>query len=269
VATRQEVIEAFENRMQVILPANGFTTAMGGRVTKYKKTPYGESDTFPALNIRDTQDTHGSYSVSGADLLNTRIITMMVDVVFRGDTPDDDVRSAVEDVLAAIMLDTTLSDTALVIDLDEDNLQVDQEEFKVAGATLVFRITYRRKAWGSRTVTIPAGTTMSDLGFQSYVAKLSQVGAGDPTPTVVGNSLAGAPVWTRTSTGKFLGTLTGAFTIGKTIFPAPNIRPTGSGDFQASLRHVSADQVELQVLDPGGNLVDGFTDVHVSIQVYI
>jgi hypothetical protein len=268
MATRQEVIEAFENRMQIILPANGFVSSMGGRVTRYRKTPYAVEDTFPSLNIRDTIDRHSTFLVSASDLIEDRVITLLVDIVFQGSSPEDDVRSAVEDVLAAVGLDPTFSDTVLDFEMDEDSLQVEQDDYKLAGATLTFSLVYRRKAYGARTVTLPPGTTMSDLHFQSYVAKLSQVATGDPTPTVAGNSLTGAVVWTRTSTGTYLGTLAAAFTLGKTIFPGPNIHPTGSGDFQASLRHVSVNQVELQVLDPGGSLVDGFTDLHVSIQVY-
>lgn len=268
MATRQEVIEAFENRMQVILPANGFVSSMGGRVTKYRKTPYSTGDTFPSLNIRDTTDRLLSAIVSGSDLIENRVISLLIDIVFQGTQPEDDVRSAVEDVLAAVGLDPTFSDTVVWFEMDEDSLQVEQEDLKLAGATLTFSLTYRRKAYGARTVTLPPGTTMTDLGFQSYVAKLSQIGTGDPTPTVAGNSLSGAIVWTRTSAGVYRGTLANAFTLGKTIFPGPNLRPTGTGDFVASLRHVSVNQVELEVRDPGGNLVDGFTDINVIIQVY-
>jgi len=59
--------------------------------------------------------------------------------------------------------------------------------------------------------------------YKKYVALLTQTGTSAPTATVLENTLGGTVVWTRTSTGEYKGTLTGAFTTNKTFFPQPSI----------------------------------------------
>ena len=54
------------------------------------------------------------------------------------------------------------------------------------------------------------------LPYKSYVAILNQTGTAAPTPTVIYNDLSGAIVWTYSSVGGYVGTLTGAFTESKT-----------------------------------------------------
>ena len=63
--------------------------------------------------------------------------------------------------------------------------------------------------------------TTSDSGtglpYKVYAAKLSNFGDGAvaPTATVFQNTLSGPITWTRTGTGTYVGTLTGAFTLNK------------------------------------------------------
>lgn len=52
--------------------------------------------------------------------------------------------------------------------------------------------------------------------YKVYTALLTQTGASAPTVSVLENTLGGTVVWTRTTTGNYLGTLTGAFTAAKT-----------------------------------------------------
>lgn len=60
-------------------------------------------------------------------------------------------------------------------------------------------------------------TARAAYPYTEYVGILSQIGTAAPTVTVVNNTLGGTVVWTRTSAGSYTGTLTGAFTSGKTI----------------------------------------------------
>lgn len=269
MATRQDVIDAVRGRMETILPANGYTSSIGSAVTVHREGPYHYEDTLPALNIRDDEDELLSTLISGPDLYENRRLPVSIDiVVFGGSNSDDDARALVEDVLAAIGADATFGSTVLNVDVSQDRLEVDQAEYKIAGVTMTLEIIYRRKAWGERTVTIPGGTTLSDLAFGSYVATLVQAGGGDPTPTVVGNTLSAAIIWTRSSEGVYLGTLAAAFPAGRVSFPSPNLRPSSGGAYKASLSRVSDNQVRLEVWDPGGSAVDGFTDLNVEIRVY-
>lgn len=52
-----------------------------------------------------------------------------------------------------------------------------------------------------------------------YVALLNQSGTNAPVAIVLENTLGGTIVWTRTSQGMYIGTLTGVFTLNKTFIP--------------------------------------------------
>jgi hypothetical protein len=52
----------------------------------------------------------------------------------------------------------------------------------------------------------------TDVGtYKEYVATITQATTGAPIPTVLHNTLGGTLVWTRSGTGTYLATLTGAF----------------------------------------------------------
>lgn len=55
-------------------------------------------------------------------------------------------------------------------------------------------------------------------GYLEYSALISQTTTNAPTVTVIRNELSGTVVWTRSATGIYLGTLSGAFTENKTGF---------------------------------------------------
>lgn len=55
-----------------------------------------------------------------------------------------------------------------------------------------------------------------------YKAFIAQTGTSAPTMTVIKNELSAAIVWTRSSTGVYVGTLAGAFLAAKTFFPSMN-----------------------------------------------
>lgn len=56
--------------------------------------------------------------------------------------------------------------------------------------------------------------------YKVYTALLTQSGTAAPTDTVLENTLGGTVVWSRTSAGSYLGTLTGVFTASKTFCTA-------------------------------------------------
>lgn len=55
--------------------------------------------------------------------------------------------------------------------------------------------------------------------YKIYRALLTQAGTDAPVATVLENTLGGSVVWSRVNVGFYEGTLTGAFTSGKTICP--------------------------------------------------
>lgn len=104
--------------------------------------------------------------------------------------------------------------------------------------------------------------------YKSYVALLSQTGTNAPVATVLENELAGNIIWTRLGIGGYRGTLTGAFTLNKTMVTISNgwqnsthVTRAGVGfpDFVAISTYLS------------GNLTDGLLDnsaTSIEIRVY-
>ncbi len=50
-----------------------------------------------------------------------------------------------------------------------------------------------------------------------YVALISQSGTSAPVATVIKNTFSGTPVWSRASVGSYILTLTGEFTLNKSV----------------------------------------------------
>lgn len=70
---------------------------------------------------------------------------------------------------------------------------------------------------GTRTVVADASGNLSTLVRPLvYTALLTQTSTNAPVATVLENTLGGTVVWTRTATGTYIGTLTGAFPTTKT-----------------------------------------------------
>lgn len=73
----------------------------------------------------------------------------------------------------------------------------------------------------ARAVLIKSSGTDYDVEWSTepkiYVALLTQTGINAPVATVLKNTLGGTVVWSVSSPGSYIGTLTGAFTSGKTL----------------------------------------------------
>jgi hypothetical protein len=72
--------------------------------------------------------------------------------------------------------------------------------------------------------------------YKVYTALLTQSGTSAPTATILENTLGGDIVWSYTSPGNYLGTLSGAFPIDKYFSPIPisgfdgSVNVGGTGD---------------------------------------
>lgn len=104
--------------------------------------------------------------------------------------------------------------------------------------------------------TDPAGSSAdvkTRLGIQTktYRALISQSLTNNPTAVVLENTLSGAIVWTRQAMGSYIGTLSGAFLISKTIvipygaFYHPAGWPADD-DFMICCRRNSNDQITIE-----------------------
>jgi hypothetical protein len=129
----------------------------------------------------------------------------------------------------------------------------------------------------SGTVTASPATVSTELAtlgqvnaassrpYKVYTALLTQSGTNAPTATVLENTLGGTIVWSRTSTGVYLGTLSGAFLLNKvTVFNT-------NGTFQQSFQggRSSDNAVGVNTTTFSGALTDGLLNGNsIEIRVY-
>ncbi len=111
--------------------------------------------------------------------------------------------------------------------------------------------------------------------YKVYTALLTQTGTDAPVATVLENTLGGTVVWTRSSAGVYVGTLTNGFTLNKTILPFTHI-VNGAIPYQYDPGNVvsytvlltSDDSVTLSFVIDGSLSDDAFTNLPVQIIVY-
>ncbi len=111
----------------------------------------------------------------------------------------------------------------------------------------------------------------STLPYKVYVALVSQTGTSAPTITVLQNTLSGTPVWSRYSAGIYRATLTGEFTVGKTIILSTmGYNSTVSGTIQMTANGgFGADFIQLITFNRSWIETDSVAaNVSIEIRVY-
>jgi hypothetical protein len=83
-----------------------------------------------------------------------------------------------------------------------------------------------------------------------YIATLTQSGTGAPSATVIKNTLGASVVWTRSSTGLYIGTATGLFTVDKTFF---NGNANNGNTGYLSLAVISVNSVSISAYSVAGD----------------
>lgn len=112
---------------------------------------------------------------------------------------------------------------------------------------------------------------VSSLGYKVYTALLTQSGTDAPTATVLQNTLGGTVIWTRDSQGTYYGTLSGAFTTGKTFIPTTYFKQKQyqSPGWTYYINDLNSILVKSEQGDVAGNLIDSVIDsAPIEIRVY-
>jgi hypothetical protein len=118
--------------------------------------------------------------------------------------------------------------------------------------------------WSLVTSSAPAG----NVAVKAYRALVTQSSGTAPTATVLENSLGGAVVWARSSTGTYTATLTGAFTSDKTFIMQPGETGTIAAIKNVLAVRTSADVVTVTT-GSGGTLEDSvLSSFPIEILVY-
>ena len=126
----------------------------------------------------------------------------------------------------------------------------------------------------NRTYTLPNASGTIALAetikpYKVYTALLSQSGTSAPTATVLENTLGGTVVWTRSNTGQYVGTLTGAFTDQKTIIFVNRSNPAATAfDTNMAANVININTVGYTTFSNSA-YVDGQTNsASIEIRVY-
>lgn len=104
--------------------------------------------------------------------------------------------------------------------------------------------------------------------FKTYSATISQGAGAAPVATVIENTL-GTIVWSRSSAGLYVGTLTGAFTSGKVELLCQGVVQGGTVAGFYTLNNINANTINLISYDTSFNQADSIlNNSHVKILVY-
>ena len=107
--------------------------------------------------------------------------------------------------------------------------------------------------------------------YKVYTALLTQTGTNAPIATVLENTLGGTVIWSRVSTGTYVGTLAGVFAVNKTICfhqRSSDLTSSSAFDYSMSSAQASTNTVDLKSTLAGG-LADGLIiRSSVEIRVY-
>lgn len=108
------------------------------------------------------------------------------------------------------------------------------------------------------------------IPYKIWVGVFQNNGTSAPTVTVNENTLGGTVVWTRSATGTYVGTLSGAFNItaGKTILGFGGGAGTTANGFFSSFGATSANTVEFRTYISGAvsdTVLNGYTWVEIRV----
>ena len=137
-----------------------------------------------------------------------------------------------------------------------------------------FEVSQSAVSKGTTALKIGTYIRTSVQGYKEYSALMSQTGTSAPTVKVLKNDLGAAIVWTRGSAGNYVGTLTAAFTVNKTLLPPDQFQQYNASDFQnISITRTSANAVLVNTTigaNGAGVASDGVivTDYPITIKVY-
>ena len=103
--------------------------------------------------------------------------------------------------------------------------------------------------------------------YKLYKALITQNATSNPSLGVIDDTLSAPIVWTRTSTGAYLGTLASEFTVGKTWVSITN--NVTSDDVTIAINRVDANTILVTTRDDSGALADGILSfTPLLIEVY-
>lgn len=139
---REQILQQLVNQLEGITTAgDAYWTDLGQHVYLWKAVKF-QSAELPALNIRDKSDAIATEAMDGPANEAQHELTVEIDVACKSGVTDAVVRQMITDVYAAIGTDPTFGGNAVDTDPKGDEMQMDQEEDRIGGATITIVIKY-------------------------------------------------------------------------------------------------------------------------------
>ncbi len=139
---RQQIIDAFETRLQTIAIADdGYETELGANISQYRTEDWQESD-LPGGDIREGEE---SIEVSGTHHIFT--LPLELEVKVSGTASAADVRKVIADVTKAIGVSKFSSFVETIRPLSNGEPDFDKKDKLFGGITMNFEVIYRTGAF--------------------------------------------------------------------------------------------------------------------------
>lgn len=135
-SVRQRIISSMDNRFKTILVANGYQTDIGEHVFWWKKTPLAQID-LPGMNCRDRRQTKSF----GAGIYDNSL-TVEIEAGVLGRAAPEDLRKILADIEKAIAVDETWGQLAGTTEIGDDEMNLEEDEQRVAGARMILTVEY-------------------------------------------------------------------------------------------------------------------------------
>ena len=138
MSTRQDILDAVETALGLILTASGYLTDAGDNVYVQRATPLDDSS-VPAIVIYDSESVDAD--TFGEEL---HLLTLELELVASGDTADQMVRQVETDVINVVQLDPTwggLADDTVITRNDEIQMMAVDKIMSAMALTLTVEYT--------------------------------------------------------------------------------------------------------------------------------
>ena len=141
---RQQIIDAVRTRLQSITVTNGYDFNLGNHVLEWRTTILNENE-IPGIVFRDVQNI----KIEGGPVAYFRWgLNIEIEVITQGGTSVTDIRKMLGDVYKAIGTDPKWGGLAILTEQpNNDEIQSEQQERKITGASIRLQIIYDSPLW--------------------------------------------------------------------------------------------------------------------------
>ena len=139
---REQILQQLVSQLEGITTAgDAYHTDLGQNVSLWRATKFQPAE-LPALNVKDKSDAISSEAMNGPANETLHELAVEISVLCKSGVTDAVVRQMIYDVYKAIGNDPSFGGNAIDCDQQGDEMQVDQEEDKIGGATITISIKY-------------------------------------------------------------------------------------------------------------------------------